>query len=342
VRIFEGSVDHADVVGPVTQGLRVGAFHVEREIPLTALFGARAGEVVGVVDAVSRLPWLRSSAASEAGLETRVQALVAEHYAALSDYAAVSARPLRLVRTWHEARDWNEELEPKHDAELMAVQAACHGGDVDINIALQLAQHRIVRSAFFAVWDAAWSEAGRSAATGARAASLLGPLPEMGEHDRADIVTRAVSALANAHGAAREPARRAGWNAAYELFAGDGNLAELYGRPDVLFAEAVVAAQKAVARDLPHQPRHVNCAACASAPAVRATLAADFTMHTGRAAWAAAVGAAQTFTCRAAYLIQAVPHADPWRPLIDIWRLGGWPVGASGGAFTVFVPAAMS
>ena len=77
---------------------------------------------------------------------------------------------------------------------------------------------------------------------------------------------------------------------------------------------------------------------CASAPAVRDAMLADFITHTGRMVWTVAMNAAQLVGWRAAYLVNAVPRADPWRSLLDIWRLGGWPLGASKSAFVVFLP----
>jgi hypothetical protein len=37
-------------------------------------------------------------------MKAEVPALIAEHYAALADYGTVNVRPVRIVRTWHEAR----------------------------------------------------------------------------------------------------------------------------------------------------------------------------------------------------------------------------------------------
>ena len=52
----------------------------------------------------------------------------------------------------------------------------------------------------------------------------------------------------------------------------------------------------------------------------------------------AAATAAQLVACKAAYLVNVVPRCDPWRPLIDIWRLGGWPLGPTKRSYLVFVP----
>jgi hypothetical protein len=54
--------------------------------------------------------------------------------------------------------------------------------------------------------------------------------------------------------------------------------------------------------------------------------------------WAVGVHATQATGWRAAYLINAGQRADPWKPLVDIWQLGGWPLGVTKGSFLVFLP----
>jgi hypothetical protein len=106
-----------------------------------------------------------------------------------------------------------------------------------------------------------------------------------------------------------------------------------------MYPGAVVAAQKAFARSWPDRPLHsLACAICASGPAVRNGIVAEFIMHTGFMVWTVAMSAAQLTGWRAAYLVNALPRSDPWRPLIDIWRLGACPLGASKSLFLVFLP----
>jgi hypothetical protein len=106
-----------------------------------------------------------------------------------------------------------------------------------------------------------------------------------------------------------------------------------------MYVNAVVAAQRALARGFPDRPIHsLDCAICASAPAARNAVVAQFVTHTSFMVWTVAISAAQLAGWRAAYLVNAAPRSDPWRPLIDIWRLGGWPLGASKSSFLVFLP----
>ena len=311
VRVFEGSVDSAEVIGTEEHALRVRGFRVEREVSLIEVFGMRASEVVGLVDTPNRIRWLRPDAGAD--MKARLDELVAEHYAALAEYGPVRARPLRLLRTWHEARDRHDEVERVSDTETAAFRASCWGNkDVTQSIALQAAQHKVIRSAYFGAWDAAWVESGRSAATGARAAAALGPLAELEEHDRIATATRAAAELVSAHRAAREPARRTGWDLAYELFA---NLREDIPRPVPTYTAAIAAAQQASRREVPHRPLHSpECAVCRSAPEQHDAIVAGFIAHTCLKVWVAAVGAAQLFSWRAGHLVHDVPRADPGAP----------------------------
>ena len=56
----------------------------------------------------------------------------------------------------------------------------------------------------------------------------------------------------------------------------------------------------------------------------------------GNAAWAAAWAAA--FEARYLMVADLLDWPSPWEPLLDIWRLGCWPIGVVSGEFVVFVP----
>ena len=75
-----------------------------------------------------------------------------------------------------------------------------------------------------------------------------------------------------------------------------------------------------------------------SAPDLRDAIATVFITHTCSMVWTVAMKAAQLASCRGSYLVNALPQADPWRPLSEIWQLGGCPLGASKSAFLVFLP----
>ncbi len=137
LRLFEGSAASADVLATEERAMRVKAWRVEREVPLREVFGPRADEVVQLVEGVERTGWLRPGRAAEA----RLPELVAQHYAALADYGRAPAPPpVRVVRTWHEARDVHDTLDPKPAAATAAIHAGCTvRGSIIEEIATQLA-----------------------------------------------------------------------------------------------------------------------------------------------------------------------------------------------------------
>jgi hypothetical protein len=335
VRVFEGSVKHEDVLSTEMQAMHVRELLIEREVPIDEVFGPRADEVIRFVGEVDRTRWLRPNA--PAPTEVRLAELVEEHYAALAEYGAVARRPVSTVRTWHEARDVYKTVEPRPEVVTAAINAACLlRGGTTAQAAVQLAQHKVTRSAYVGAWEAAWVEAGRSAATGVRALPWLGQIAEGDDHCRTTTATRTVEGLIKALGAAREPARRAGWHAAYDLFTyAPGDIPQ----PEIMYADAVTAAQEAFAREVPARPRHSrDCTICAGAPAMRNGLVEAFIHHTGFMVWTVAMIAAQLAGWRVSYLINALPQPDPWRPLFDIWRLGGCPLGTMRDSFLIFLP----
>jgi hypothetical protein len=209
-------------------------------------------------------------------------------------------------------------------------------GATTAETAIQLAQHKLTRSAFFGAWEGAWCEAGRSATTGILALPWLKQVAEWGDHYQIGKATQAVDALVKVLGVAREPAWRSGWDAAYDLFTyAPGDIPS----PETMFANAVITAQSALARIWPARPIHsLDCMTCAVLPALLNRMVGDFITHTSYMVFTVAMTAAQVAGWRAAYLVNAVSRLDPWRPLIDIWRLGGWPLGASSDSFLVFLP----
>lgn len=334
LRLFEGSVASGDVLSTEAHAMRVKAWRVERVVTLREVFGPRADEVVQLVDDVVRTRWLRPGPTAE----TRLPEFVAQHYAALADYGPVLAvPPVRVVRTWHQARDVRDTIEPRPAAATAAIGAGCLvRGETIEEIATQLAQHRVAKAAYFAAWDAAWREAGRSVATGIHAVPMLEELGVGDDHSRMASALRSVDGMAKALAGAREAAWRVGWDVAYELFIGaPGDVPPA----SVMFADAVGAARGAFWRAAPYRPIHsLKCATCASIPSAIDGILAEFITHTGRTVWTAAVQAAQTAGWRAGYLINAGQRSDPWKPLMDIWQLGGWPLGATKSSFLVFLP----
>ena len=94
---------------------------------------------------------------------------------------------------------------------------------------------------------------GSSAATGIHASRAFSPPAEWDQHFTLTTAIRAVDGMVKALGAARDAARRAGWDAAYDLFTyAPGDIPA----PETMFAEAVAHAWTAFDRSVPHKPLH--------------------------------------------------------------------------------------
>jgi DDE superfamily endonuclease len=151
---------------------------------------------------------------------------------------------------------------------------------------------------------------------------------------------RATEGLTVALDAAREPARRTAWAIALDIFT---NAPGELPSPDVLFADAVTSGRQAAADHLRASPRHPrDCPICASMSAVRDAMVTRFILHTSEIASRLAVMAARHAGWQIAYLLRELPQLDPWRPLLDLWRLGACPLGSTGEAFVVFAPEAQN
>jgi hypothetical protein len=174
---------------------------------------------------------------------------------------------------------------------------------------MRLVQHAAVRLAYCGSWEAAWD------------AAVAGVMWELGARPFAS--TGCIEAFCVALGAAREPARRAAWEDTLQLFTG---AARPLLSPELSYRDAAAAAQQACE------------GALASEIGARHETFHGFVVATAMVAWRLAVVAAFHASWRVAHLVNAVPTPDPWLPLVDLWRLGAAPAGASLGSFLVFLP----
>jgi hypothetical protein len=176
---------------------------------------------------------------------------------------------------------------------------------------MRLVQRATGRVAYCGSWEAVWD------------AALAGVPSELGACPIA--ITDRIEALHVALGAAREPARRAAWAAALHLFTG---AAGALPSPELAYRDALAAAQQAYERAL------------GAAIGARQDMLHGCVLVTAMVAWRLAVTAAFHASWRVAHLINRATMPDPWLPLVDLWRLGAAPAGASRGSFVVFLPDA--
>ena len=343
LRIFEVAVAHSNVVdaGADTDAdggiLRARAFSVAREVPLADAFGPRVDELVALLAGLPSIRWLRPAGAPIP--DACIADLVAEHYRALSDYQPVAPLPVRVVRTWRTAQELCEDRETYYraiceSAAALAVRQAVLG--TTLEGALRIVHAHAHVAAFAGAWEAAYAAAGRGVVAGIASDPLFAIVhakdPRKGE--------RAVENATVAHAAAREPARVAALRT-LELEVFTPPSADTPSGNDV-FAGATAAARAAVAR-LP-RPHLLHARDENGVPmlTVRDEQVTRFILNTAAVGIALAVMAARHAGFHAACLLENVAQRDPWRPLLDVWRLGAWPMGETGGAFAVYVPAAQS
>jgi hypothetical protein len=337
VRVFEGSADSTAVLSRGANSLHVRAMRVEREVPFDEVLGPNAAELVGVVERVDATPWLRP----KADVVERVDALIAEHQAALAEYGPVHVRPARLVRTWHNARELADGIEDEQETTTRAASAAgTMMGGTTAAMVVQVAAHKVARSAYFGTWDGAWREAGRSVANALNTADYPSGLPEATERQKLETMLRSAETLTKALDIARGTARRASWDAAYDLYS---KAASRRASPEALGAAASRAARMEIERRWPHRCYHgPTCQVCAALPKVREALIHDFIVRTTWAVWKVAVNAGTYHAWDVAYRVNRLSRPNPWRPLTDLWAAGACPLGATADAFLVLVPEAQN
>jgi hypothetical protein len=336
LRIFEVSVAEPDLAGTDADAgiLRARAFTVAREVPLAEALGPRVDDVVAFLDGIPSIRWLRPPGAPVT--DARVADLIAEHYRALSDYQSVTTPPVRVVRTWRSAQELSEGREPYYVSICESPAAgATHRvrRGTTLEGALRVAHEHAHVATYSGAWDAAWAAGGRGVVTGITTDPLFSRL---GDDLRAGA--GAVETVSVAHAAAREPARVASKRAlVFEVFTPPP--AEIPSGNEI-FADAVAAARAAVAR-LP-RPHLLHARDARGVPmlTVRDQMVTRFIMNTAAVGMSLAVIAARHAAWQVGYLLQNLEERDPWRPLLDVWRLGAWPMGEVGGAFVVYVPEA--
>jgi hypothetical protein len=107
-----------------------------------------------------------------------------------------------------------------------------------------------------------------------------------------------------------------------------------------MFAEAMRAAVDAHTAYWRRVTRHPmdGCPQCAILTAVRTGGLNPMIAHNGYVCFQLAFEAVHCVAERFGYLLNDVRRGDACAPLIELFRLGVWPIGASRGSFHVFVP----
>jgi hypothetical protein len=304
VTLHEVETVQMHVVDEDEQHLKVRKFRVVRDLPLSDAFGPHANEIIELFAQLRRWPWLAPRAALDA---ERVAGLIRSHYAALGAYASVDALPCRIVTTWDDAM--------VADNDALVRKGRPPPSDPAMGAALDALQEsplfepwgHAIRKALVVPYHLAF-QAMWEAAWDAGAAALLTTAARTGTTDTRTRV-KAINRIRGKLDASRDRCRRAAW-------------------------QAVLAQHEAAA----HPERAANRATLESL----AARSDDELVAVWTTAWNFATAAA-TAVGRAARHMVALPDApNPWLPLVELYRMGAWPIDEVAGAYVLFCRAPTS
>lgn len=284
--------------------LQVRSFRVLRDVPLAEALGPRAEDVAALFGQLRRFPWLAPRTAPDAA---RVADLVRSHYAALAPYAPVEALPCRIVTTWADAMSADNDVLGR--AQEPSPFAAAQRAAVNAAEASPAAEARghAVRKAQIAPNQIAYPTIWE-AAWGVASAALLTSAAKTGTTDvrtRVKTVERIRAKLV----ASRDRCRRSAWET-YQALRANEDTPE--PAPDLPSLESLAARsdQELMPAWLP--------------------------------AWNFADAATGSVSRAAAHLVALPDEPNPWLPLVELLRMGAWPIDEVDGGFVVYFPAVMN
>jgi hypothetical protein len=301
ITLHEVEVAPDQVLDADERYVKVRSFRVLRDLPLSEAFGARADELVALFGELRRSPWLAPRAAADA---ERVTDLIRSRYTALGAYARVEALPCRIVTTWADAmRADNDAL---HRERIPAHSDDAMGAALDAvreSPTFEARAHAICKAQivpFHLAYQAMWEAAWEAAA-----AAMLASAIRTGTAD-ARIRVRAMGRIRDKLDASRDRCRRAAWQA--------------------------ILAVRAHEED-PDQP--------ANQPTMKSLAARsdEELVPVWTTAWNFADAAATTVARAAKHLVALPDEPNPWLPLVELFRMGAWPIDEVDRAFVVFFRA---
>jgi hypothetical protein len=281
--------------------LAVRSFRVLRDVPLLEAFGPRTEELVALLEQIRRFPWLAPRSAPDT---ERVTGLVQSHYAALGAYAPVEALPCRIVTTWNEAMNADNDALHRGPSPSPYVEATDAAEDAAQESPFAEARGNAIRKAeivphylaYRAMWEAAWEVA---------SAALIATAARTGTAD-ARIRVRAIDRIRDKLVASRDRCRRCAWEAIL-----------------------AVRAHEEEPSPSPNAPT-LESMGKRSDPEL---------MHAWLPAWNFANMAVGTVGRAGRYMVSLPDAPNPSAPLVELLRMGAWPIDEVDGAFVVFFRA---
>lgn len=303
-QIYEVLVDPADLfVGRGELLLKTSAFRVVREVPLAEVFGARAGELGPIFDDVRGFPWLAPKGSPDPDAIAR---LVREVYAIVAEHKKVRPLPIGIVTEWDGACDADQRVDALGSpvAWINAARDARRATRSEEDYEQLSLGTRVLRHILLRQSYARTWEAGWEASFNASLRASMKQRP-----GDAKAAKRTWARLREKTGDRHDAARRAAMRTAQEMLDATLNGVRTPGSDDddSTFSE------------------------------IRAAGVDDITTN----AWNFSLSAMIT----AADVLETPVHeveCSPSKPLLELFRMGLWPIGEVGGLFIVYSPSAVS
>jgi hypothetical protein len=311
LHFYEVVVDPADLfVGRGEMLLKTSAFRVVKEVPPEEVFGPRARELGPILDEIRRVPWLAPKGPPDLGA---VERLVHDIYAIVAEHQKMPPLPPGIVQDWEGActvdqRVAGPEAKGSPAALIKAVRSAPgnqRDDDYRVDIATRTLRRILLRQSFAHAWEAGWE-----AAFGAMLRSSM----KQNRPGDAKGAKRAWAKMRDKYEKHRDAARRAALHTAQRM---------LDARPE---GHGVILRNPADGD--PEDP----LAEIRDAGALEvATDAWNFSLS----AMVTAIDVLETPV--------AEVERSPSRPMLELFRMGLWPIGeAAGGVFALYTPTPVS
>lgn len=301
-RLYQVEIRPGEVLGSTANLTRVRSFRVAREVPIARALGPHGEAVIALLEELPRIGWLAARARLDEG---RVRELAGAHQAALGQ----AVLPVRFVTSFAAALEADVDVDLRGDAGQSAAHLGARedsaGAGGERHFANRFAGRAAGHAAHVSAWNAGWAAA--SAAHLAATLRVSNPADAHGASRLADKLRSLLSA-------ARDRCRQEAWKA----------------MEDLVDAAEETGVDPAGARgELPRIQALVG--------SVRPEI---FPVWHG--AWNFTNAALHAASWRARYLVAAPDRPDPFGPLVELYRLGLWPVGPARGSFVVLAPPAAS
>ena len=316
--VYEVVIDPPDVcVGQGELMVKTIAFRVVREVPLDEIYGAGAAKIGPLLAEMRRIPWL----APKGPLDVHaVEELVRDVYASAAPYVKARAVPLRIVRHWGEACAADIRVASSRTPGSLShlTQTALEEGvlptieGTELFLPIRALLRSLFAQSYVPMWDAGWEVAYKA---------FLGWSMKQIPRGDAKAAQRTWNKLREEYTSRRDDLRRAALRAAKEML-------KIASHSDIGGGGKAGADGPSIARILNgkgHPP--------AALEALRSEGLNDVSVD----AWNFSLSAFSTARDVLHATIAGMEGAPSHR-VLDLFRMGLWPIGDVDGSFLVYAP----